>query len=695
MKNPMDFDKISQYIQTETAQTLPESLSPEAIVKSLETVQVKPKKRHTARYVSLAAALALVVLAAAVGLRLTHIPKTDGVISAPKTPQSVQTVQEAEDAYLRTADYAEIENFFLEKQKAYKAKSYAEDMDIFNFNSSKTAIPETAVGSAGSLPSSTNASGGSPADSGADRAHGETNTQVAGVDEGDILKNDGSYLYIVHQAQNTVEIVDIRDPKQMRTAAVLRCASETRTAEELYVCGDRLVVLYRSFSTGADGKIDLYNACYAYAVEGMQSVAEVYDISDRTAPRLCFDYAVDGGAVSSRIDGSTLLLVTSYNVPIYKNEDDMKNACVPCTYQAGEKVRFPADSIRIVSGADSTEYLTVSRLDIGADAAQPQTKAVLGGGSNLYCDGESLLIAQADYTEFDEEETSARNEVARMAAVNTRLYAFRLQDGIAYTGSAQIAGTTLNQFSMDSFSGYYRIATTAADGSLITVLDGDLNTVGALRGIAKGESIYAARFMGDTAYLVTFYQTDPLFVIDLSDPAAPKVAGELKIPGFSNYLHPYSENLLIGVGQDGNDAGANGHLKISLFDVSDRQNPKEISKAVYDGSDATLSPAQTTHKAFLTVRESGEFAVPVQEFSYRTSAFRWYASMLTVQDGKLQVTGTYTPNTDGAELARVTYAGDTVFTVSEKTLTAFDKETGEILSELFFTRDSFGSVTLE
>lgn len=699
MKKHENYEDIYKTIQDGTAYALPETLAPDAIVKAVADVRVQPKKRHTARYVSVAAALLVVTLAGIVGFRLTDTPRNIGAVSAPKQPQSVQSAAETEDAYLRTVSYAEIEEFFLDKQKTYRTKSYADDALGFVGGvilNEKAAMPESdaASGSSGDLNNRAQNAAAPTAD--ITTAHGETNTQVDGVDEADILKNDGSYLYIVHAGQSAVEIVDIRDPKNMRTAAKIdRTAEpEPRTVRELYVYGDTMVLLCDVYASSAENtEKSLYDVCYAYAAENRKTVAEIYDISDRTAPCLRFDYAVDGRQISSRMDGGTLLLITSYSVPIYKDAEDIKNACVPCTYEAGEKVRFPAENVRIVSGTDSTAYLTVSRLDTQADRAEARTKAVLGGGEEIYCDGEALLVAQADYFALQKEaESSGRREVSS-AEVCTRLYMFDIKGGVAYKGSAQVRGTTLNQFSMDSFGGCYRIATTAEDGSLVTVLNQNLETVGELRGIAKGESVYAARFMGDTAYLVTFRQTDPLFIIDLSDPAAPRVTGELKIPGFSNYLHPYSETLLIGIGQDGTAAGANGKLKISLFDVSDKKNPREISKAVYSGGSASMSAAQDTHKAFLSVRESGEFAVPVQELSYSNSGNSAYASMLTVQDGKLCITGTYTPKNSGAEIERVTYAGTTVFTLSENALTAFDKGTGEILSELVYT--AAGSVEIE
>lgn len=692
MKKNKSFNDIYKSIQNATDIPLPEALAPEAIVKTLENVQMQPKKRHIARYASLAAALAIVTLAGVVGFRLTNASHIGSVVSAPKIPQEVQLVAETEDEYLRTASYAEIEQFFLDKQKTYKTKSYYDDMNIFGFKSAETEeINAEFAGSASgnvNTDAANTTSGSSPSASSA-RTHGETNTQVNGIAEADILKNDGDYLYIVGTQQSTVDIVDIRDPQNMRIVSQIDRAAEKdgRRARELYVYDDTMVVLYSAYATAQNRTMKLYDACYAYAAEDMQTAVEVYDISDRTAPRLRFDYAVDGEMLSSRMDGSALLLVTTYNVPIYKDENDMKNACVPCTYQAGEKVRFPEENVRIASNTDSTAYLTVSLLDTQADTAAPTTKAILGGGNEIYCDGEALLVAQTDRTEQKNAETVSVSELF------TRLYAFDIRVGIAYKGSVQIAGTTLNQFSMDSFGGYYRIATTASDGSCITVLNKSLETVSALSGIAKGESIYAARFMGNTAYLVTFYQTDPLFVVDLSDPAAPKVTGELKIPGFSNYLHPYADNLLIGIGQDGTNAGANNRLKISLFDVSDMQNPQEISKAVYNGGTSSMSAAQNTHKAFLSVPESGEFAIPVYEVSNDYRTYTYYASMLTVQNGKLHITGTYLPTAGNSEIERVTYADSTVFTLSHNTLTAFHKETGAILSEISYNHA--GEVVIE
>ena len=266
------------------------------------------------------------------------------------------------------------------------------------------------------------------------------------------------------------------------------------------------------------------------------------------------------------------------------------------------------------------------------------------------------------------------------ARAGTRLYAFQIEKELAYLGSAGIDGTLLGQFSMDEYDGYYRIATTAQDGCIVTVLDKALKTVGQLRSIAPGESIYATRFIGDTAYLVTFYQTDPLFVIDLQNPTQPKIAGELKIPGFSNYLHPYSDTLLVGIGQAGTDSGAIQQLKISLFDVRDPQSPKEADSLVFSDADYSYSPSQYEHKAYLTFSD-GSFAVPVTE--YQTNGITSNALYrIAVQDGKLQILNRYTPTDTREEILRGTYAGNTVFTLSANQLVAYNLNDASVLSAL-------------
>lgn len=701
MNNRDDYQDIYEKLQAETDRPLPESLQPAAIAELVDGAELQPKKRPIARYASLAAVLVFVVLASVVGRQLS-----DGAprVQAHAEPNAAEAQDELSDEHLRgAASYAEIEQFFLEQQKEYKKSAAARDrQNIFSFGAKSAESSDGAAisdnmngqivtGTAGGT--SEESASGTAAD-GAD--YGQTNTQVEAVDEADILKNDGKYLYIVRtkadssgKSADFVDIVDIQNPQAMQSVATVQSAFDTdgtdAVIQNLYLNGDTLTVIscvYADTANEAESTAEsfCYNNCYTSA---QTTAAEVYDITDRTAPRLRFSYAVDGALLSSRMTDSTLLLMTNYQVPLYKNETDLKNACVPCYYAGSEKLRFPIQDVKLIEGAADSSYLTVSLLDTEAGSPTPEVKAVLGGGSNVYCSTDTLLVANTDTSKAV---SDLGNGVVSFDSSKpaTRLFAFDLLNGADYKGSARIEGTVLNQFSMDAHNGYYRIATTASDGSIITVLDESLETVGTLRGIAKGENIYAVRFLGDTAYLVTFYRTDPLFIVDLSDPQKPEMTGELKIPGFSNYLHPYSDTLLIGIGEDGTETGANGRLKISLFDVSDKQNPQEISKIVYDNADYSSSTAQSDHKAYLSFGSSGEFAVPVREYGYFSNTWRAYISVLTVEDGTLKIVANYIDASGGSNLdiSRATYAGNTVFALSEAHLTAFDKTTGEVLSAI-------------
>lgn len=689
MKRQTPNQDILNRIKAETTVPLPERLTPERVAEHVAGETVQPKKRHIARYVSVAAAFVLLVLA---GLAVWQLADGTPTLTAPLETPNVQAA-DAGDAYLQTAEsYEQIEDLFVALRDENAPASRFSLSELFN-GSDKATAPEgfDLGGVTGAV-----TDGGM----GGTSAHGETNVQVEGVDEGDILKNDGSYLYIVRMANDAgyVDIVDIRDPQDLHSVGHIDVCKSTSTEErntfaditELFVTGETLTVLYTETTYPVtDWTLEIYDG--AVGADTTQTTAAVYDITDRAAPVLRYTYAVDGSLISSRMTDSTLLLVTEYSVPLYKNDSDLKNASVPCFYKDNVKTRFPVNTVCLTANTESQSYLTVTLLDTASDGTNAQMKAVLGGGTDIYCTDSVLLVAARDHTDAVTYSNMAGDEIASFVpgAVDTRLFAFSLSDGIRYQGSTEIDGTLLNQFSMDAYNGYYRIATTAEDGSCLTVLNESLETVGELRGIAPGEDIYAARFMGDTAYLVTFYQTDPLFVLDLSDPASPRVTGELKIPGFSNYLHPYAKNLLIGIGTAGDENGATGQLKISLFDVGNMQEPKEISAVVFDDGAFSDSAAQYDHHAYLSLSD-GTFAIPVTESGPLTDPHS-FACVLTVEDGELRVLETYSPDTAthlAYTVTRITYAGSTLYTLSDTALVAFDRGTGEQLARIEYAEGS-------
>lgn len=682
MKRQTPNQDILNRIKAETTVPLPERLTPERVAEHVAGETVQPKKRHIARYVSVAAAFVLLVLA---GLAVWQLADGTPTLTAPLETPNVQAA-DAGDAYLQTAEsYEQIEDLFVALRDENAPVSRFSLSELFNGSDKATASEGFDLGGVA----------GAVTDGGmGDAVYGETNVQVDGVEEGDILKNDGAYLYVLRWTteRGYVDIVDIRDKAQMRSVSQIEvCRAETvdgtstyTNISELFITGDTLTVLYTASSYSVSSEMpEIYGAGTAGTTK---TVAAVYDVTDRAAPVLRYTYAVDGSLISSRMAGNTLLLVTEYSVPLYRNNDDLKNASVPCFYKDNVKTRFPVNTVCLTANTESQSYLTVTLLDTASDGTNAQMKAVLGGGTDIYCTEDALLVAAQDLSDAVtySNETGDGTASFTLAAADTRLFAFSLESGVRYQGSTEIDGTLLNQFSMDAYNGYYRIATTAEDGSCLTVLNESLETVGELRGIAPGEDIYAARFMGDTAYLVTFYQTDPLFVLDLSDPASPGVTGELKIPGFSNYLHPYAENLLIGIGTAGDENGATGQLKISLFDVGNMQEPKEISAVVFDGAQYTSSTAQSDHHAYLTL-PGGAFAIPVYESGTVSQPGASLACVLTVENGTLRVIETYSPDIEGEDIyaiARLTFAGDTLYTLSDTALVAFDRGTGEQLSRI-------------
>jgi len=262
----------------------------------------------------------------------------------------------------------------------------------------------------------------------------------------------------------------------------------------------------------------------------------------------------------------------------------------------------------------------------------------LGSGESIYASAENLYVAVTRYNNtrvpgpIINDSAAPKKIEIKVSDRETVIYRFALNNGkLDYTGKGSVPGSILNQFSMDEDKGYFRIATTKGnlfgEGENISknnmyVLDSDMNACGSLEDIAPGERIYSVRFMGDRAYMVTFKKVDPLFVIDLKDPQNPAILGALKIPGYSDYLHPYDENHIIGFGKDTielsnegirNREGTTAYyqgMKIALFDVSDVSNPKEKFKEII-GDRGTDSELLNNHKALLFSREKELMAFPV------------------------------------------------------------------------------------
>ena len=391
------------------------------------------------------------------------------------------------------------------------------------------------------------------------------------------------------------------------------------------------------------------------------AIALTYDITDRTAPVLTDYYEQSGTYLSSRITGGVLYLVSYYH-----NYDKK----IPVCGTGGSCEQLPIDDIVAVEGCNGNDFAVIGAVDTaGGDSTQ--TKAILGVGSDIYCN-ESNLYLFGDIYEY------SRHRFDYSANTKTQIVRYSL-DGLSVTlaASARVDGTADNQFSLDEKDGYLRIATTSTDSQWndtnnLYVLDEGLNEIGKVTGFANNEHIEAVRYVGDTAYVITFERTDPLFIIDLSNPAKPQITGEVKIDGFSTFLTPVDENTLLGIGYYTEENGYGGvytdGLKLALFDVSDKNHPKVLDEASFPNA---YSAAQETHKALVHNSEKGYYAIPL---TVDTMMWNEYGEEIPLQlqygNGILQFTldgGRFSLKNFQAniETQRCTFIGDYLYAVSE------------------------------
>jgi uncharacterized secreted protein with C-terminal beta-propeller domain len=424
--------------------------------------------------------------------------------------------------------------------------------------------------------------------------HSVTNIQVAGVDEADTVKtDDNGYMYVL--SNDTVYILTAYPPTQAKVLAKIKFADMYPIG--IFVSGERLAVLGSQYSFPVL-MFPLYGNIY---VADIKTYVRVYDIHDRSNPVLIKDFALTGSYFNSRMIGDYIYFVASK--PAYTVNDTI---FLPEIVMNGRTTEIAPTEIRYFNGTEEYyQYTTFVAMNIQNTTEAPTyLTTLLGATSNMYVSQENMYVTFQDW----------------YWGGNTTIYRIHLQaSNMSVEASGKILGQERNQYSMDEYGNYFRIQTqTWSDGVTKTnvyVLDMNLSIVGNLSNIAVGENFHSARFMGNRCYLVTFQKTDPLFVINLTDPTAPTILGNLTIPGYSDYLHPYDETHLIGVGkntveaEEGNFAWYQG-IKISLFDVSNVSNPvQEASYVIGDrGSD---TPVLTDPKAFLFDKSRDLLAIPV------------------------------------------------------------------------------------
>lgn len=546
-------------------------------------------------------------------------------------------------------------------------------------------------------------------------SYSQTNIQVTGVDEPDIVKNDGKYIYVVSGSK--VAIVNAYPAEEMKIVSEIET---NRTIINIFVNEDKLVVFSISNErVVADTIIEKVVSGVASMIAPIYSKTKVnvgiYDISDREKPSIERNASIIGGYVSARmIDNYVYLISSEYinanspDLPVYSVDGIEKKVTAEEIYypdyndnrfvftsilainlnndEVSEKTYLTGGS-GIVYVSENNIYLTnIKRVPYLEYQKKLMTEAILpllSGNTkekvenilssekfryNEYSEAMKIVYEYSnslrgeEKANFDSLLQKATNDFSvRIAKESERTIIHKInidKNEINYAGNGEVIGHLLNQFSMDEYKGNFRIATTTGEtwsgNSLnhLFVLDENLNLAGSVEDLAEGEKIYSVRFMNNRAYVVTFKKIDPFYVIDLTD--KPKVLGYLKIPGYSDYLHPYDENHIIGIGKNARGGGENfawyQGVKISLFDVSDIEAPKE--KAHFDiGDRGTDSIALQEHKAFLFDKEKNLLVLPIRLAEIDRSKYRDNESIPDNAYGEMKWSGAYVLNINENEIS--------------------------------------------
>ena len=562
------------------------------------------------------------------------------------------------------------------------------------------------------------------ADRGTPGGVSDTNTQVDGVDEADFVETDGQYIYVAHNGQLTIVHTDLTPASQ---------SSLSGDVVGSYLSGDRLTVITQ---TGSGWYGPTMRMAYGYwGPWNPQTTLTVYDVSDRTAPAVVNQTVFDGGYQSSRaVDGVVyLVLQRSVNLPapqytetpVVKGEtaylDGEADALLKRPWGGSEITAYRTyetwDSYVARVGSQMADLALPHAYTVDADGNLIDLGLVAGAGDIVapHADGQQALLTVVSVDSgssgggfadsIGSLVTSAGGAVymtpgALYVASNedsysdlgwsndTRIDRFTVVGtDIGWQASGLVSGTLINQFAMDERDGYLRVATHTTGSQLVDgvwstrndsgiyILDtaGDtLDEVGRVTGLAPGEQLYAVRFIGDTGYLVTFLQTDPLFAVDLSDPTDPVLQGELIVPGFSNYLQSVGDGLLLGIGQEREPGSGNTHLHASLFNVTDGTNLAQIDREFLDpGYQWSWSDAQFDHHALLYSAEDGLLVVPVAGSGYDAqTGYRYdqFLKVLRVTPGGIEVVGEI--HTDEPVL-RTVRIGDVLYAVGDTSVTAY------------------------
>lgn len=523
-----------------------------------------------------------------------------------------------------------------------------------------------------------------------------TNTQVEGVDEGDIIKATKDYTYMIRDGK-----VSITSNKAPDAKLVATIEEENFWPNQLYIHNHQLVVIGHGelFDRTESKQREIMPSPYV----GRSVEVRFYDVQNIEEPSLERTLQLSGGYNTSRLIDNQLYVVSNQYAYFHPNAEktpDIRPYVFDSATQQ-EPERLDYESIKYFPDKSARSFMTLASIDLDQLDSKASIESYLGASEDVYVSKNHMYITSTDRTYKE------RDSMLSVVDEHTNIQQFGLEDGeITFENEQRVPGRVLNQFSMDERNNVFSIATTTGDlwnsetpsENHLFTFDLALQPLGSVEGLAEGERIYSARFIEDRAYLVTFEQVDPLFVIDLKDPKNPTVLGQLKIPGFSNYLHPVGENQVLGFGRqtkiEDNPNGGDSFVrttgvKISLFNVADVANPIEQDSVVL--GDAGYSELNYNHKALYWHPEQNLFGLPVQmknkdDHSWFNGAYLYELDLDKGLSEKAQIS----LQPEGKEehwnysLKRMISVGDQLYAFSNQNMKAYDLSSMDLIQELKF-----------
>ena len=609
----------------------------EKVIRKIEQEQTQKQFKFPIFRVAGAVVCLIVAFAVATPFILNSPDKTT-VIPGNASQNKAENVAESySEIYSKVKELKQTKGLF---GGIFKTEEYDTDDYVLDESETTTAVTDKAE-------STTDGAA-------ANKNYSQTNTQVAGVDEADVVKTDGEYIYSLSAMNNNIRIIKVgKDPK---VVATIKMQSDNSYSADMYLSGDRLVV--------STSEYDDYTP---------KTLAVIYDISNPESPERLVECVQDGDCHSSRLIGDKLYLISDFSVNSVRVRRRKPETYVPAIECKDYSGAVPADSVHISEDCQRLIYTVVSAYDID-DGSLCSTRSILGGTYTVYCSTKNIITAGY----YD--------------GKTTKITRYSIDDGmIEFKSQTDLNGNLLNQFSIDEYKDYFRFVTTAYDAvemrddnetvsirntqvNEVYIFDGDLKQVGAIKNLAPNERVYSVRFMGDIAYFVTFRETDPLFSADLSDPENPKIIGKLKIPGFSSYLHPYGDGKLLGIGMDADEkTGRTETVKLSMFDISDPSDVTESAKQILN---IDYSEALDNHKAVLIDAKRN-----IIGFSgYENDGMYYY--IYSLQNGKFVLKSETKVKDLHAHSIRGLFIQNELYIVEESALSVYDLESFEIINKI-------------